>query len=191
MNEENQGVTRSSAGRSAALRAEPASAVSGLRPAATNAAHTPGPWGWYGNQHGVYLATAHSGRRFVMGFRRMGTQGAQPTFQVNQRMVPASALVRFEVGDGRAKGFAQGKTDESVYRYDIRDIDAADARLIAAAPDTYEATEAAHEFAAMFLAFVGRDQGTTRIDKTLDDLSEMAVTLDAKARAALAKARGE
>jgi hypothetical protein len=92
-----------------------------------------------GNQYGLYLATTHSGRRYVMGFRRMGFNYAQPVFQVNNRLVPAADLVQFEVGDGTARGFAAGKADGTVYRYDVRDIDAADARLIAAAPDLYHA----------------------------------------------------
>ena len=104
--------------------------------------HTPGPWGWFGDHHGIYLATKHSGRRYVMGFKRKGLNGAEPTFQVNQRMVPASDLVEFEVGEGVARGFAQGKKDGSVYRYDVRGIDCADARLIAAAPDLLAALKA-------------------------------------------------
>lgn len=47
-------------------------------------AATPGPWEWFGNtkQYEVYLATKHSGRRFVMDFVRWGMGGAQPRFQV-------------------------------------------------------------------------------------------------------------
>lgn len=97
--------------------------------------HTPGPWAWMGNQHGLYLATTHSGRQYVMGFRRKGFNGAQPVFREGNQLVPASALVKFEVGDGKARGFDQGADDETVYRYDVSDIDNADARLIAAAPD--------------------------------------------------------
>lgn len=101
---------------------------------------TPGPWAWMGNNHDMYLATTHSGRRYVMGFRRMGTQSAQPVFNVNNRLVPASELVMFEVGDGAARGFKAGKADESVYRYDIKGVDAPDAAYIAAAsPDVIRA----------------------------------------------------
>lgn len=102
---------------------------------------TPGPWQWFGNQHGLYLATTHSGRRYVMGFRRMGMQGAQPAFQVSGRMVEAAKLVQFEVGDGTARGFDEGKADDSVYRYDVCGIDCADARLIACAPELLEELE--------------------------------------------------
>lgn len=94
--------------------------------------HTPGPWGWFGGNHGYYLATTHSGRRFVMDFVRMGTQGAQPRFQLNGCMVKGGELVRFEV-DRSVMGFKAGKAAPSVYRYDIVEIDHPDARLIAQA----------------------------------------------------------
>jgi hypothetical protein len=104
------------------------------------ASHTRGPWGWFGTDHGVYLATKHSGRRFVMGFRRLGMNGAQPTFQVERKgMIPASELVQFEVGNKAVRGFAEAKKDATVYRYDVVAIDHPDARLIAAAPDMLEA----------------------------------------------------
>ena len=111
-------------------------------------AHTPGPWGWFGNQHGVYLATPDRGRTYVMGFRRMGLQGAQPTFRDGGVMRPASELVRFSVGNGLAKGFSDGRADGSVYRYDISSIDHPDARLIAAAPDLLEALKRARRYVA-------------------------------------------
>lgn len=95
-------------------------------------AATPGPWAWMGNQHSFYLATTHSGRRYVMGFRRMGTQAAQPVFCVKDRLVPAADLATFEVGDGKARGMTEAKADDSVYRYDINGFDAPDAAFIAA-----------------------------------------------------------
>lgn len=101
-------------------------------------AHTPGPWAWMGGPHGLYLATTHSGRRYVMGFRRMGFNDAQPLFRERERMVPAADLVEFEVGDASVRGFEAAKTNDSVYRYDVVGIDNADARLIAAAPDLLE-----------------------------------------------------
>ena len=103
--------------------------------------HTPGPWRWYGNNHDIYLAAEHSGRRHVMGFIRMGLNSAQPSFQVNGRMVPAADLVQFEVGNRDVRGFANGRRDQTVYRLDITGIDCPDARLIAAAPDMLEALE--------------------------------------------------
>lgn len=106
--------------------------------------HTPGPWGWFGNEHGFYLATPDRGRQYVMGFRRMGMRGAQPTFQKDGRMVLAQELVRFEV-DPSVIGMEAGKAAESVYRYDIIDIDHPDAQLIAAAPETAAELERARE----------------------------------------------
>lgn len=105
------------------------------------ASHTPGPWGWFGNNHGIYLATRRSGRRTVMDFVRMGMRGAQPRFCVSSIMYKAAELVRFAVGDGRARGFEQGKADRTVYRFDISEIDHPDARLIAMAPELLSALE--------------------------------------------------
>jgi hypothetical protein len=102
-------------------------------------AHTPGPWRWFGNRSGgVYLATTHSGRRYVMGFQRYGMNGAQPSFCIGSIMHPASELVQFEVGEQTVRGFKEADKDGSVYRYDVRGIDSADARLIAAAPELLE-----------------------------------------------------
>lgn len=173
---------------------EPASAVSSADAASTPNAEWPrGPWRWFGSTYSdgqFYLATDHSGRKFVMGFRRCGAQGAQPTFQVDGRMVPAKELVKYDVGDGTARGHTAAKVDQSVYRYDFSEIDHPVARLFTAAPDLHAVAADALEFAVMFLAFVGRDQGTDRLDRTLDDLSEIAVRLDETARAALASAAG-
>lgn len=102
--------------------------------------HTPGPWRWFGNRSGgVYLATTHSGRKYVMGFQRYGMNGAQPTFRVGGIMRPSAELVEFEVGDQTVRGFKNADKDGSVYRYDVSGIDCADARLIAAAPDLLSA----------------------------------------------------
>lgn len=105
--------------------------------------HTPGPWKWFGNasSNHVYLATTHSGRQYVMDFTRWGMRGAQPRFQPVGRkgMVDAKDLLQFEVGDKSIVGVDHAKKDGSVYRYDVRGINCADARLIAAAPDLLEA----------------------------------------------------
>lgn len=137
--------------------------------------HTPGPWGWYGSTYqgcSIHLATLHSGRRFIMGFKRRGTQGAEPTFQVNNRMVPASELVLFDV-DRTVKGATAGKAAHSVYRYDFSEIDHPDARLIAASPDLLEAAQKA-------LNYIANTEG------------ELGITLGAgdALRAAIAKATG-
>ncbi|MCZ7856039.1 hypothetical protein O9X81_05385 [Agrobacterium salinitolerans] len=104
--------------------------------------HTPGPWKWFGNasSNHVYLATTHSGRRYVMDFVRWGMRGAQPRFQpAKGGMIDAKDLLQFEVGDRDIVGIDAAKKDGSVYRYDVRGINCADARLIAAAPDLLEA----------------------------------------------------
>jgi len=50
-------------------------------------AATPGPWEWDVNSVSkiVHLRTVHSGRYYVMGFKRFGTKGAAPTFQVYEK----------------------------------------------------------------------------------------------------------
>lgn len=104
--------------------------------------YTPGPWAWFGNakNNELYLATENRGRRYVMGFERWGMRGAQPSFQPADRgLVSASKLLQFEVGNRDVVGVDAAKADESVYRLDIRGVDCADARLIAAAPELLEA----------------------------------------------------
>jgi len=93
---------------------------------------TPGPWGWFGStRHDFYLATRHSGRRYVMGFKRKGMRNAEPTFQVKGVMVPASSLAIYEVAPE-----ATSKDDPSVYREDIIGFRHPDAAYIAAlSPD--------------------------------------------------------
>jgi len=112
---------------------------------------TPGPWGWFGNansQH-IYLATKHSGRMYVMDFKRWGMNGAQPRFHPEDRgMVPAKDLITFEVGNPSVVGVDAAKEDTSVYRYDIRGVDNADAQLIATSPELYDAL--AEQVAACF-----------------------------------------
>lgn len=96
---------------------------------------TPGPWKWFGNasSNHVYLATTHSGRRYVMDFVRWGMRGAQPRFQpAKGGMIDAKDLLQFEVGDRDIVGMEAAKKDGSVYRYDVRGIDCPDARYIAA-----------------------------------------------------------
>lgn len=110
----------------------------------TQGRYTPGPWAWFGNagSNSVYLATVHSGRRFVMDFTRWGFRGAQPRFQHERGiMTDAKDLLQFEVGDQSIVGIEVAKKDTSVYRLDVRGIDNADARLIAAAPEMLEALQ--------------------------------------------------
>ena len=105
---------------------------------------TKGPWAWFGNaaSNHVYLATWHSGRRYVMDFKRWGMRGAQPRFQPDTGMKDAKDLLFFAVGDKSVVGVEAAKKDTSVYRLDIRGINAPDAHLIAAAPELYEALTA-------------------------------------------------
>ncbi len=75
-----------------------------------------------------------------MDFTRWGMRGAQPRFQPAKRgMVDAKDLLQFEVGDRSIVGIEDAKKDGSVYRYDIRGINCADAWLIAASPELLDA----------------------------------------------------
>ena len=106
---------------------------------------TPGPWQWYGNtkQYEVYLATTHSGRRFVMDFVRWGMGGAQPRFQVTIDGEATGggvmrSLVDLAGGDARAKEKALGlpvlgPLFEVDYRRQFVGIGHPDAAWIAAA----------------------------------------------------------
>lgn len=144
-----------------------------LKGGAAKATFTPGPWEWFGNARNqeIYLATVHSGRRYVMGFQRWGMRGAQPMFQPAEHgLVAADKLVTFEVGDRDVRGVTEAKANDSVYRLDINGIDCADAHLIAAAPALYEALEWAVNH------FEGRtrenaEQLSNCIDKCIDALA--------------------
>ena len=82
--------------------------------------HTPGKWGWFGSsRNGMYLATEHSGRKFVMDFVRQGMRGAQPRFQpAANGMIKAENLCIFEVATD-----ATSRDDLDVYRDDIESAD--------------------------------------------------------------------
>ena len=149
--------------------------------------HTPGPWQWYGNARNreVYLATSHSGRRYVMGFRRWGMSGAQPMFQPAEHgLVPADTLLTFEVGDRDVRGYEQAKANDSVYRYDIRGIDCDDARLIAAAPCLLEALRTKRDYVA------DAASGSLTYADSGDGFIAMAKEDLARIDAAIAKATG-
>ena len=112
-----------------------------------SAGFTPGPWAWFGtaSRENLWLGTAHSGRIYVMGFKRWGTQGAQPIFQVKgMGMVPAKELLQFEVGDKDVVGMTQAKQNGSVYRCHVRGIAHPDARLICHAPELYDELSRIH-----------------------------------------------
>lgn len=140
---------------------------------------TPGPWGWFGNEYGFYLATQFGGRRFVMDFARMGMQRAQPRFQVGGVMVDAKDLAVFEVGKRGIVGMKAARLPGSdVYRTDIVGFDHADSQLIAAAPDLYE---------ALFRLLPFCRAETDPADPNYDPLHIAAIE---RARAALATATG-
>lgn len=79
--------------------------------------HTPGPWAWFQSDHDIYLATPDRGRLFVMGFRRKGMSGAQPTFAV------------WEGEDRERLGGFMYKGQDLIIK------DHPDAKLIAGSPD--------------------------------------------------------
>lgn len=105
--------------------------------------YTEGPWSWFGSAdfQQLYLGTMDRGRVIVMDFDRWGMRRAQPRFQVDSRMVQAKELLRFEVGDPSVLGITDAKEHPSIYRYDVRDIDHPDARLIVSAPELLQALE--------------------------------------------------
>ena len=138
--------------------------------------HTPGPWVWRGNAHAqdVYLSTRHGGRRIVMGFKRWGTAGAQPTFRGQNSLEDAKDLLKFEVGDPSVTGVAEARENNSVYRLHIADIDHPDARLIEAAPEMWDLI-----VVGVFLAFTTGDEELTAEEV---EWREKAVALIAKVR---------
>lgn len=105
----------------------------GLRALAEAA--TPGPWQWWGNVDypgRIDLATVGFGTTIVMGFHRAGMQGAEPHFYNR------------DPDEARDKGWLSGTyvkardcaVKQVDYRGDIRYLDNADAKWIAAAsPD--------------------------------------------------------
>jgi hypothetical protein len=57
-----------------------------------------GPWMWWVSKAltQAMLTTQQHGRIYLMGFKRWGMRGAEPTFQPENHMVPASDLAIFD-----------------------------------------------------------------------------------------------
>lgn len=96
-------------------------------------------------------------------------------------MIDAKDLVQFAVGDKAIVGVDAARNDPSVYRYDIRGINSADAHLIAAAPAMYEALQFADGYldGHMTIEAAGLPSPTAHWETLLD-----------KIRAAIARAEG-
>jgi hypothetical protein len=119
---------------------------------ARHAASTPGPWDWFGSTDAdtVDLATTHSGREWIISFRRYGMRSAGPVFrgQFRRFTIPEGRSpvrevlkrhVRYEVLGYRTRAEAgiapdADRSNSRLYREDWRGIDHPDADLIAHAP---------------------------------------------------------
>lgn len=77
---------------------------------------TPGPVQWHGQPGNLKLATVDRGKRYVMGVRRRGMQGATAEFQVDgARVVPARATNEMLESAGSPDGYdidAPNKDDD-------------------------------------------------------------------------------
>ena len=130
--------------------------------------HTPGPWAWKVNRKSRIVELQGGSPKFdqtVMGFKRYGFSGAQPTFvkhwvQWLNVMEPASDLAVIIKGREHHEDWA-------------RTLEVPDARLIAAAPDLLAALIECE----LFIRVLGLD-------------STHAASVAADARAAIAKAKG-
>lgn len=99
---------------------------------------TPGPWMWDVNEacKSVHLTTTHSGRYFVMGFRRWGMGGAQPIFQKFKKYF-GPVNERESLGISPLKEFAVPRMKHHP-DFDM-DIDHPDAQAITHAPADVQA----------------------------------------------------
>jgi hypothetical protein len=95
------------------------------------AAATPGPWRWAGYIRDLMVTTVDRGMIYVMGFKRSGLQGAQPTFQV-----PPGGHEWGGRG-GVMKPGSELAVREVPYRDHVVDIDHPDARLFVVARNSF------------------------------------------------------
>lgn len=132
--------------------------------------NTPGPWDWYGNRNGVYLATPNRGHLIVMDFVRNGLQSAVPRFAI-------------------WKGEERERMGGLMKRADEIDLSQhPDARLIKAAPDLLAACEALiRATREPEMQSIGFDEEPSYA--TAED-HELARAIF-EARAAIAKAKGQ
>jgi hypothetical protein len=101
---------------------------------------TPGPWMWdisTANKE-CTLATAHSGKYYVMGFARWGTQGACPTFQEFEKY-EGPVTGRESKGMSRADSLAKSLPGKEHHKGFDDYIDHPDAIFIAHAKNDMEA----------------------------------------------------
>lgn len=154
-----------------------------------------GPWGWFGGESQFYLATKHSGRQYIMGFVRLGMNGAQPMFRNGHTMVEAHKVAQFEVGDHSIVGFDAARKNGSVYRYDVRGFKNDVARWVELLNPT--------TVLKMVKAYEAHDALVSALEEMTDTYCDLANSGDAgfwdpektdgvkHARAALALAKGE
>lgn len=143
------------------------------------ASFTPGPWEWFANTTcggECLLATTHSGRLYVMMFKRWGMYGAIPFFRGVGFM--RSALCFF-------------RTPQAHNAWNKVGINHPDARLIKSAPDLYEACKRVTNALVNMTEPYG-EKYVNEDDWNSDAHIEVTMTIaDARAiYAALAKANG-
>ena len=114
-------------------------------------------------------------------------RGAQPTFRLGSLMRHACELLKFEVGSPDVRGVEAARADGSVYRLDVRGIDAPDAEYI----ETFNpkvARELLEDLDTMrqALAEIAAPHRITATAERWKAWAQLAADLSARAGAALA-----
>lgn len=112
-----------------------------------------GPWMWDVNTatHAAHLTTTHSGRIYVMGFRRWGTQSAQPLFQDYER--------------GIVEPLSKWAIPRQAHHPDFdMDVDHPDAQKIAHAPSDIARLLAVARAAEVYLVAKSKAEDLTIVD---------------------------